>query len=166
MHAIGTALITSADGRKFGKSEGNAIWLDEKLTTPYTMYQFWLNTDDADVVDRLKVFTFLSRARIEELAVAIADEPFKREAQRVLAAEVTSLIHGEAAVTASIAAAEALFGQGDLVALDEATSGERVAELPTANATPDSTVAQVLVDSGLVASLGEARRASARAAST
>jgi tyrosyl-tRNA synthetase len=158
-HAIGTALITSADGRKFGKSEGNAIWLDEKLTTPYAMYQFWLNTDDADVVDRLKVFTFLSRARIEELAVAIADEPFKREAQRVLAAEVTSLIHGAAAVTASIAAAEALFGQGDLVALDEATLASVVAELPTAKATADSAIAQVLVDSGLVASLGEARRA-------
>ena len=159
VHAIGTALITSADGRKFGKSEGNAIWLDEKLTTPYAMYQFWLNTDDADVVDRLKVFTFLSRARIEELAVAIANEPFKREAQRVLAAEVTSLIHGEAAVTASIAAAEALFGQGDLVALDEATLASVVAELPTAKASEDSSIAQVLVDSGLVASLGEARRA-------
>jgi tyrosyl-tRNA synthetase len=159
VHAIGTALITSADGRKFGKSEGNAIWLDEKLTTPYAMYQFWLNTDDADVVDRLKVFTFLSRARIEELAVVVANEPFRREAQRVLAAEVTSLIHGEAAVTASIAAAEALFGQGDLVALDEATLASVVGELPTAKATPESSVAQALVDSGLVASLGEARRA-------
>jgi tyrosyl-tRNA synthetase len=159
VHAIGTALITSADGKKFGKSEGNAIWLDEKLTTPYAMYQFWLNTDDADVVDRLKVFTFLSRARIEELAVAIATEPFKREAQRVLAAEVTSLIHGEAAVSASIAAAEALFGQGDLAALDETTLASAVAELPTASATPESSIAQVLVDSGLVASLGEARRA-------
>jgi tyrosyl-tRNA synthetase len=162
VHAIGTALITSADGRKFGKSEGNAIWLDEKLTTPYAMYQFWLNTDDADVVDRLKVFTFLSRERIEELAAATASEPFRREAQRVLAAEVTSLIHGEAAVAASIAAAEALFGQGDLGVLDAATLSSVIAELPSSDSTPDASVAQVLVDSGLVASLSEARRAIAQ----
>jgi tyrosyl-tRNA synthetase len=158
-HAIGTPLITNSDGRKFGKSEGNAIWLDEKRTTPYAMYQFWLNTDDADVVDRLKVFTFLSRARIEELAAATANEPFRREAQRVLATEVTSLIHGETAVAASVAAADALFGQGDLVALDESTLASVIAELPTADATAGSLIAQVLFDAGLVTSLGEARRA-------
>jgi tyrosyl-tRNA synthetase len=159
VHAIGTALITSSDGRKFGKSEGNAIWLDEKLTTPYAMYQFWLNTDDADVVDRLKVFTFLSRARIEELAAATTNEPFRREAQRVLASEVTSLIHGSAAVTASIAAADALFGQGDLAALDADTLSSAIAELPSIDADSDAPVAQALVDTGLVASLSEARRA-------
>jgi tyrosyl-tRNA synthetase len=159
VHAIGTALITSSDGRKFGKSEGNAIWLDEKLTTPYAMYQFWLNTDDADVIDRLKVFTFLSRERIEELSVAVADEPFRREAQRLLAAEVTSLVHGEAAVMASIAAANALFGQGDLAALDAATLSSAVAELPSVDAMFGESIAQLLVDTGLVTSLGEARRA-------
>jgi tyrosyl-tRNA synthetase len=158
-HAIGTPLITNSDGRKFGKSEGNAIWLDDKLTSPYAMYQFWLNTDDADVIDRLKVFTFLSRARIEELATAVATEPFKREAQRLLAFEVTALVHGEAAVAASIAAADALFGQGDLAALHAATLEGAIAELPSADAAPDTLVAQVLVDAGLVASLGEARRA-------
>jgi tyrosyl-tRNA synthetase len=162
VHAIGTPLITNSDGQKFGKSEGNAIWLDEKLTTPYAMYQFWLNTNDADVVDRLKVFTFLSRARIEELADATAVEPFRREAQRVLAAEVTSLVHGEQAVTASIAAAEALFGQGDLASLDEATLASVLAELPGAEATAESPVTQVLVDCGLVTSLAEARRAIAQ----
>ena len=159
VHAIGTPLITNSDGRKFGKSEGNAIWLDPKLMSPYQMYQFWLNTDDADVVDRLKVFTFLSRPTIEELAEAVAAEPFKREAQRVLAFEVTSLVHGVPAVEASIAAAEALFGQGDLDALDSATLEGAIAELPKADAEPGSLIAQVLVDAGLVASLGEARRA-------
>jgi len=159
VHAIGTPLITNSDGQKFGKSEGNAIWLDENLTTPYAMYQFWLNADDADVIDRLKVFTFLSRARIEELAVVVASEPFKREAQKVLAFEVTSLVHGEAAVAASIAAADALFGQGDLAALDAATLTSAIGELPSANATSASSIAQLLVDTALVASLGEARRA-------
>ncbi len=159
VHAIGTPLITNSDGRKFGKSEGNAIWLDAGLTTPYAMYQFWLNTEDADVIDRLKVFTFLSRARIEELADAVASEPFKREAQRVLAWEVTGLVHGLPAVEASIAAADALFGQGDLTALDAQTLESVIAELPSADASPGSLVVQVLVDAGLVASLGEARRA-------
>lgn len=162
VHAIGTPLITNSDGQKFGKSEGNAIWLDEKLTTPYSMYQFWLNTADADVIDRLKVFTFLSRSRIEELGAAVRDEPFRREAQRVLAAEVTALIHGEAAVAASVAAADALFGQGDLSALDQATLESAIAELPSADATPNSLILQLLVDTSLVSSLGEARRAVAQ----
>ncbi len=159
VHAIGTPLITNSDGQKFGKSEGNAIWLDEKLTTAYAMYQFWLNTDDADVIDRLKVFTFLSRERIEELAIAVANEPFRREAQRLLASEVTGLVHGEAAVTASIVAADALFGQGDLAALDAATLASAIAELPTTDATSGASIAQLLADTGLVTSLGEARRA-------
>ena len=88
-HAIGTPLITNSDGTKFGKSEGNAVWLDAALTTPYAFYQFWLNTDDADVISRLKVFTFLSRAEIEALEAQVAAEPFRREAQRVLARDVT-----------------------------------------------------------------------------
>jgi tyrosyl-tRNA synthetase len=159
VHAIGTPLITNSDGRKFGKSEGNAIWLDDRLTSPYAMYQFWLNTDDADVIDRLKVFTFLTRERIAELEEKVAAEPFRREAQRVLAFEVTRLVHGEPAVHASIAAAEALFGQGDLAALDAATIASAIDELPSAQARADTPVAQALVDTGLVASLGEARRA-------
>jgi tyrosyl-tRNA synthetase len=159
VHAIGTPLITNSDGRKFGKSEGNAIWLDEKLTSPYAVYQFWLNTDDADVIDRLKVFTFLSRAQIEELAEAVASEPFRRLAQRTLAFEVTTLIHGEPATRAAIAAAEALFGQGDLHALDENTLASAIEALPSATVTSESSVAQALLDSGLVTSLGEARRA-------
>ncbi|HTL40849.1 MAG TPA: tyrosine--tRNA ligase, partial [Pseudolysinimonas sp.] len=83
-HAIGTPLIANSDGTKFGKSEGNAVWLDPALTSPYAFYQFWLNTDDSDVINRLKVFTFLSRAEIELLEKQVEDEPFRREAQRVL----------------------------------------------------------------------------------
>jgi tyrosyl-tRNA synthetase len=159
VHAIGTPLITNSDGRKFGKSEGNAIWLDPALTSPYAIYQFWLNQDDADVIDRLKVFTFLDRAEIERLELAVADQPFKREAQRRLALDVTTLIHGEDAALASIAASEALFGQGDLAALDEATLESAINELPNATVPSDATVAEALVQTGLLSSLGEARRA-------
>ncbi|SDH21242.1 tyrosyl-tRNA synthetase [Leifsonia sp. 98AMF] len=163
VHAIGTPLITNSDGTKFGKSEGNAVWLDPTLTTPYAMYQFWLNTDDADVIDRLKIFTFLSRAEIEELAQKVADEPFKREAQRRLAFEVTSLVHGVAATEAAIAASQALFGQGELADLDAATLEAALRELPNTTTTaPSTTVAQALVDTGLTSSLGEARRAVAQ----
>ncbi len=163
VHAIGTPLITNSDGTKFGKSEGNAIWLDPRLTTPYAMYQFWLNTDDADVIARLKVFTFLSRAEIEDLERKVAEEPFRREAQRRLAFEVTALVHGVEATEAVIAASEALFGQGDLAALDAATLESALRELPnTTNTAPSATVAQALVDTGLTSSLGEARRAVAQ----
>ena len=158
-HAIGTPLITNSDGTKFGKSEGNAVWLDPAMTSPYAFYQFWLNTDDSDVVERLKIFTFLNRAEIERLEAAAAAEPFRREAQRVLAWEVTSLVHGGAASRAAIAAAEALFGQGELADLDEVTLLSVVAELPSAEASAATTVAQSLVDTGLTASLAEARRA-------
>ena len=158
-HAIGTPLITNSDGTKFGKSEGNAIWLDAAMTSPYAFYQFWLNTDDSDVIARLKVFTFLTREQLTALEAAVAAEPFKREAQRTLAWEVTSLVHGAAATEAAIAAAAALFGQGDLAALDAQTLESVIAELPTADATGETTVAQALVDSGLTASLAEARRA-------
>ncbi|GAA2059126.1 tyrosine--tRNA ligase [Leifsonia soli] len=163
VHAIGTPLITNSDGTKFGKSEGNAVWLDPALTTPYAMYQFWLNTDDDDVIDRLKIFTFLTRAEIEELAQKVADEPFKREAQRRLAFEVTALVHGVAATEAAIAASQALFGQGDLADLDPATLEAALRELPNTTTTePSTTVAQALVDTGLTSSLGEARRAVAQ----
>ncbi|WP_233570670.1 tyrosine--tRNA ligase [Frigoribacterium sp. PhB24] len=161
VHAIGTPLITNTDGTKFGKSEGNAVWLDAELTSPYAMYQFWLNTDDADVVPRLKVFTFLSRDEIERLAKAVADEPFRREAQRALAWNVTALVHGTSATRSAIDAAAALFGQGDLAALDRSTLASAIAELPSATANATTSIAQALVDTGLVASLGAARRATA-----
>ena len=159
VHAIGTPLITNTDGTKFGKSEGNAVWLDPALTSPYAFYQFWLNADDADVIDRLKVFTFLSRAEIGELADAVAAEPFKREAQKRLALEVTTLVHGAEATEAAIAASAALFGQGELGALDVSTLASALQELPGTTTALDASIAQLLVDTGLTSSLGEARRA-------
>jgi tyrosyl-tRNA synthetase len=158
-HAIGTPLITNSDGTKFGKSEGNAVWLDPNLTSPYAMYQFWLNTLDADVVDRLKVFTFLTRAEIESLAEQVEAEPFKREAQRRLAWEVTALVHGDTAADAVVAASTALFGNGDLFALDADTVRGATAELPQATVTADTLVTAALVDTGLCSSASDARRA-------
>ncbi|SEN86532.1 tyrosine--tRNA ligase [Cryobacterium sp. TMT1-3] len=159
VHAIGTPLITNSDGTKFGKSEGNAVWLDPNLTSPYAFYQFWLNTDDADVIFRLKVFTFLTRAEIDAFAELVENEPFRREAQRRLALEVTSLVHGQAATDAAIHAAEALFGQGDLAELDPDTLEAALRELPHTTTAPHATVLQLLVDTELSKSLGDARRA-------
>jgi tyrosyl-tRNA synthetase len=158
VHAIGTPLVTNSDGRKFGKSEGNAIWLDENLTSPYAMYQFWLNTDDADVVDRLKVFTFLTRAEIEEIRARHAESPFKREGQKTIAYNVTSLVHGTEATDAAVAATEALFGQGEISALDATTLESALRELPNTTTSPDALVAQLLVDTALSPSLSAARR--------
>ena len=107
-------MITNSDGTKFGKSEGNAIWLDAEMCSPYTFYQFWLNTADADVAARLKVFTFLTREEIEALEQEVADRPFARKAQKELAYLVTSLVHGVDATEKVIAASAALFGQGEL----------------------------------------------------
>lgn len=159
VHAIGTPLVTNSDGRKFGKSEGNAIWLDPQLVSPYAMYQFWLNTDDADVVDRLKVFTFLTRDQIEAIGAAHAAEPFRRIGQKRVAAEVTALVHGPDATLAAIAASEALFGQGDLRELDAPTLASALRELPHAELEHGSSVVHALVETGLVSSLSEARRA-------
>jgi tyrosyl-tRNA synthetase len=162
VHAIGTPLITNSDGTKFGKSEGNAIWLDAEMCSPYRFYQFWLNTDDGDVIDRLKVFTFLTRAEIEALDEQVRAEPFRREAQRTLAREVTTLVHGPQATDAVIAASQALFGQGDLATLDAATLAAAVAELPNAQLPASALVVQALVDTELTSSLSEARRAVAQ----
>jgi tyrosyl-tRNA synthetase len=162
VHAIGTPLITNSDGTKFGKSEGNAIWLDPAMCSPYAFYQFWLNTDDADVITRLKVFTFLTRDEIEDYERLVQDEPFRRAAQKRLALEVTSFVHGPDAATAVIAASEALFGQGDLSALDAGTLRHALEELPNATVPAGTGVLQVLVDTGLVTSLSEGRRAIAQ----
>jgi tyrosyl-tRNA synthetase len=158
VHAIGTPLITNSDGRKFGKSEGNAVWLDPTLTSPYAMYQFWLNTDDADVVDRLKVFTFLSRTEIEEIGARHAEAPFKREGQKTVAYLVTSLVHGVDATEAAVAATDALFNGGALDGLDAATLESAVSALPNTTAPGTTTITQLLVDTGLSPSLSAARR--------
>ena len=161
-HAIGTPLITNSDGTKFGKSEGNAVWLDPSLTSPYAFYQFWLNTDDADVIARIKIFTFLSRAEIERLEQSVIEAPFRREAQRALATEVTTLVHGADAANAAVLASQALFGNGDLSALDAGTLESALRELSTVNATATDTIAQLLVETGLTTSLSESRRAIAQ----
>lgn len=159
VHAIGTPLITNSDGTKFGKSEGNAIWIDASMTSPYEFYQFWLNTADADVVERLKIFTFKSRTEIERLGQAAIDTPHLREAQRALAFEVNSLVHGVEATEKVIAASAAVFGQGELSGLDEATLAAATAELHSVkvgNNTLD--IIGLLVASGLSASNSAARR--------
>lgn len=159
VHAIGTPLITNSDGTKFGKSEGNAIWLDPAMTSPYAMYQFWLNTADADVIDRLKVFTFKTRAEIEALEQAVAERPHAREAQRALAYDVSSLVHGVDATEKVIAASAALFGQGDLEVLDEATLTAATAEIPQATVPAAKLgIVDLLVASGLSPSNSAARR--------
>ncbi|WP_353116289.1 tyrosine--tRNA ligase [Microbacterium sp.] len=159
VHAIGTPLITNSDGTKFGKSEGNAIWLDAEMCSPYRMYQFWLSTADADVIERLKVFTFLTRAEIDEYAALVEAEPFRRAAQKRLAFEVCATVHGREATEAVIAASEALFGQGDLSSLDAATLRTALEELPHATIGAGTPVAEALVSTGLVSSVSEARRA-------
>jgi len=158
-HILATPLITNSDGKKFGKSEGNAIWLDAEFTSPYAFYQFWLNVEDADVVDRLKVFTFLSKSEIEELAKQTADAPHLRAAQKRLAFEVTALVHSEADSNAAIAASAALFGQGELAELDAATLQSALSELPNTQADQGTPIANLLVDTGLVQSISAGRRA-------
>jgi tyrosyl-tRNA synthetase len=110
-HGLVTPLVTTASGAKFGKTEAGAIWLDPQRTSPFKFYQFWLNTDDRDVVSYLKYFTFLERGTIDELEAASLRAPEKREAQRVLAREVTTLVHGADAVTRSEQASSVLFGE-------------------------------------------------------
>ncbi len=154
VHVMTTPLITKADGTKFGKTEGGAVWLDADMMSPYAFYQFWLNAADDDVVRFLKIFTFRSREEIAELEVAVRERPGAREAQRTLAADVTTLVHGAAATEAVVAASQALFGRGDLDGLDERTLEAAVAELPRATAQVGDAVVDLLVASGLVASRG------------
>lgn len=162
VHALGTPLITNSDGTKFGKSEGNAIWLDADLTSPFAMYQFWLNTDDRDVVDRLKVFTFLTREDIDTLELEQKAAPHLRVGQKTLARAVTTLVHGEQACHDVIAASEALFGKGDVAGLNPDTFASALEALPSATVTPETPVAEALVATGLSASVSEARRAIAQ----
>jgi tyrosyl-tRNA synthetase len=159
VHLMATPLITNSDGKKFGKSEGNAIWLDSEHTSAYAFYQFWLNVEDADVIDRLKVFTFLPKSQIEALAEKVKAEPHLREAQRTLALEVTSLVHSREAAQGAIQASKALFGQAELTELSESDLLSALSELPSTKAAKGTAIAQLLVDTGLEASVSAARRA-------
>lgn len=158
-HILATPLITDSEGKKFGKSEGNAIWLDSELTSTYAFYQFWLNVEDANAINLLRVFTFLSKAEIEDLEKQLAAEPHLRAAQKRLALEVTSLVHSAEAAEAAIAASQALFGQGELELLDRVTLVSALQELPNAKAKLGANLTDLLVETGLVASLSAARRA-------
>ena len=158
VHALTTPLITKADGTKFGKSEGGAVWLDPAMMAPYAFYQFWVNADDADVVGWLKTFTFRTREEIAELEVAVAERPFAREAQKALAGDVTTLVHGERATAQAIAASQALFGRGELSDLDSETLEAAVSELPRADVQIGTSVVDLLVATGLAKGKGAARQ--------
>jgi tyrosyl-tRNA synthetase len=129
------------------------------MMSPYAFYQFWLNAEDAKVVEYLKIFTFRSREEIEELETATREKPFLRLAQRALAEDVTTLVHGAEHLQRAQAASRALFGQGELAGLDEATLRAALAELPTARVSELRPVYELLADAGIVASRGAARRA-------
>jgi tyrosyl-tRNA synthetase len=158
--ALTFPLITTASGKKFGKSEKGAIFMSSALTSPYAFYQFWINTDDADVVKFLKYFTFLSQEEIAALEAELAAAPQERSAQKALAAQTTIMVHGEQELAKVIAATEALFGKGDLRALDPATLAAALESAPTRDyqfdALPD--LPQILVDLGLCPSKGQARK--------
>ena len=159
VHVMTNPLITKADGTKFGKTEGGAIWLNPQMLSPYAFYQFWLRVDDVDVVRFLKVFTFLDREEIERLERATQDNPKAREAQKVLAREVTTWVHGAAAVESAEAATQALWGRGELSDLDEATVLQATADLPTAQLEVGrSTIVDLLVAAGLEKGRSAARK--------
>ena len=164
VHAMTTPLVTDSEGKKFGKSTGGGnIWLDPELTSPYAWYQYFFNTADADVVGYLKWFTFLTADDIAELAEATETRAHERAAQRTLARELTTLVHGQVATDAVELASQALFGRGELAGLDEATlagalrevSNGQVAELGPGSA---DAITDLLVSTGLCKSKGEARR--------
>ncbi|MBA4024001.1 MAG: tyrosine--tRNA ligase [Gordonia sp.] len=161
VHAMTVPLVTAADGKKFGKSTGGgSLWLDPEKTTPYAWYQYFLNTADADVIRYLKWFTFLGREEIDRLELVTAETPHLREAQRRLAAEMTTLVHGQANTDAVQVASQALFGRAELTDLDEGTLAAALSETTIAEfdagATP--TIVELLVGTGLSESNKAARR--------
>ncbi|WP_188944159.1 tyrosine--tRNA ligase [Nakamurella endophytica] len=159
VHVLATPLITDSAGVKFGKSEGNAVWLSADMTSPYAFYQYWINVEDASVVLLLKAFTERSAEEIAELERATVERPQARAAQRALAADVTALVHGRPATDAVIRASRALFGQDDLAAVDAATLRAALEETGLHRVSdPSPTVVALLRESGLAASNSEARR--------
>jgi tyrosyl-tRNA synthetase len=162
VHALATPLITKPDGTKYGKTEGEAVWLSPELMTPYAFYQFWINRTDAEMPGLLRVFSFRSHEEIEELEREVAERPAARRAQRLLAEEMTALVHGQDELGRVQGASQALFGQGDLAALDELTLSAAIAEVPTASLGAGGElppVADLMAACGIVASKSAARRA-------
>lgn len=158
VHVLTTPLLTDASGRKYGKSEGNAVWLDARMFSPWAFYQFWINVDDAEVVTLLKVLTDLDQEEIARLEGQVRDEPFRRTAQRTLAELVTTLVHGGDATQSAQAAAEALFAKGDVSALDARTLQDATAELPGGVVQTGATIVDALVQTGVAESRNAARR--------
>jgi tyrosyl-tRNA synthetase len=160
-HCLTIPLMTKSDGTKFGKTAGGSVWLDPEMTSPYAFYQFWLNSDDADVPKYLKVFSFKSRAEIEELIAAHEENPGARNAHRALAQELTTLVHGADECEGAERAAKALFGQADLNELDEKTLASALAQLPRttiARGEALPTWVDLLAATGVVDSKSAARR--------
>jgi tyrosyl-tRNA synthetase len=161
VHALTVPLVTASDGTKFGKSTGGgSLWLDPEMTSPYSWYQYFINTADADVIRYLRWFTFLSPADLQQLEEATIDRPQERAAQRRLARELTTLVHGGAATAAVEDASRALFGRGELRQLDEATLTAALRETSIAELAPNSPdgIVELLVATGLSASKNAARR--------
>ncbi|MET9484587.1 tyrosine--tRNA ligase [Streptomyces sp. NPDC006638] len=158
VHALATPLMTKADGTKFGKTEGGAVWLDPEMTTPYAFYQFWLNVDDRDISTYSRILSFKDRAELEELERATAERPQARAAQRALAEELTTLVHGAGQCAAVVAASRALFGQGELTDLDEATLSAALSEVPHARFSELGPVVDLFTEAGLAPSKSAARR--------
>ena len=161
VHAMTTPLVTDSEGKKFGKSTGGGnLWLDPDLTSPYAWYQYFVNTADADVIPYLKWFTFLPLDEVADLEQATAERPHERGAQRRLAQELTTLVHGQSATNAVEHASRALFGRGELTDLDEPTLGAALREAAVADLDPGGPdgITDLLVTTGLSPSKGAARR--------
>ena len=157
-HAFATPLITKPDGTKYGKTEGDALWLDPEMMSPYAFHQWWLNVDDAQVGELLKIFTFLPRAEIEAIEAEQAEKPWLRGGQKRLADEVTTIVHGADETEHAKAAAAALFGGGDLHGLSPATLASALREAGAARVPALVPVVDLLVETGLAKSRGDARR--------
>lgn len=160
-HALTVPLLTKADGTKFGKTASGSVWLDPSMTSPYAFFQYWLNTDDKDVINFLKVFSFKSHDEITALEKAHQENPGVREAHRALARELTALVHSQATTDRVEAAAKALFGQGDLTELDEETLAGALAELPRTLVSKNDAIptwVDLLAATGVVDSKSAARR--------
>ncbi len=160
-HAFTVPLMTKSDGSKFGKTASGAVWLDAEMTSPYAFYQYWLNTEDADVPKFLKVFSFKERSEIERLIETVETNPGAREAHRELARELTTLVHGEKECAQAEAAGKALFGQGELSELEEKTLEAALNQLPrttVARGENFPTWVDLLAATGVVDSKSAARR--------
>ncbi|WP_405678683.1 tyrosine--tRNA ligase [Streptomyces sp. NBC_01511] len=158
VHALATPLMTKADGTKFGKTEGGAVWLDPEMTTPYAFYQFWLNVDDRDISAYSRILSFRGREELTELERATAERPQARAAQRALAEELTTLVHGAEQCAGVVAASKALFGQGELTGLDAATLAAALSEVPHARVAELAPMVDLLTEVGLAPSRSAARR--------